>query len=330
MPIRQPAVDLSDSITKHLKNGLPHLLSSLSVREALDRIREQPPRGNIIYFYVVDSEDRLVGVIPTRRLLLAALDATLDSIMIKKPVYLPRSATVLEACELFILHRFLALPVVDAEMKLVGTVDIELYADEIRDSAERDNRDDLFQLIGVHVDAAKRGTSGDAFRERFPWLTSNIVGGLLAAMLTGFFHETLGKLVVLVFFIPVILSLADAVAMQSVSLAIQRMRRAPGSLRQTARLLSREAATGWRLGLACGPIVAVAALLWTRSWIVIGALGISILAALTATAVIGMLVPLLLHLLRKDPKVAAGPIALVTADLFALLFYFGTGALFAG
>ena len=330
MPTRSAAVDLKDPITKHLRNGLPCLRQSFTVGEALERIRTHPPTGTIIYFYVVDDSDRLVGVIPTRKLLLASLETTLVSIMIMKPVYLTTAVTVLEACELFILHRFLALPVVDEERKLIGTVDIELYADEIRGTAERDNRDDLFQLIGVHVDAAKQGTSSNAFRLRFPWLTSNIVGGLLAALLSSLFHETLGKMVILAFFIPVVLSLADAVAMQSVSLAIQGLRSSRKSFRQTVRLLGREASTGWRLGLASGPIVAAAALIWTKSWVVMLAVGASIIASLTVTAVIGMVVPLLLHALRKDPKVAAGPVALVTADLLALLCYFGAGALLSG
>src|SRR5262249_48271465 len=102
-----------------------------SVGEALDWLRTHPPAGRIIYFYVVDGAGVLRGVVPTRRLILSAPGVTIADIMVRQLTTLPITATVLEACEFFILHRLLAFPVVDGGGRLVGIVDVELYTGEI-------------------------------------------------------------------------------------------------------------------------------------------------------------------------------------------------------
>jgi magnesium transporter len=76
--------------------------------------------------------------------------------MISPVVSVPDTATVLEACEFFALHKLLAFPVVDAERKLVGLVDVDLYTDEMADLERRQESDDLFQLVGVYLTEAEQ------------------------------------------------------------------------------------------------------------------------------------------------------------------------------
>ncbi|MBN9119746.1 MAG: Na+/H+ antiporter NhaA [Planctomycetes bacterium] len=122
--------ELNEPITGHMHQNLTRLDSGLTVGEALEWVRRHPPTGRVIYFYVVDKEGRLEGVVPTRRLLLSAPATRLTEIMVRKLVTLPARATVLDACEFFIQYRLLAVPVVDDEGRLLGVVDIELYTDE--------------------------------------------------------------------------------------------------------------------------------------------------------------------------------------------------------
>lgn len=312
---------LDDPVELHARRDFTPLRVEQTIGEALNQIRANPPGGRIIYFYVVNDEDRLVGVVPTRRLLLSPVDAPLADVMIRKVMTLPRSATVMDACEVFVMHKFLALPVVDEERRLLGVVDIELYTDEITDLAQRTSYDDLFQLVGVRAMGNQGGASSWlAFRQRFPWLLCNIVGGILAAFLMGFFQDTLDHLVVLALFVPVVLTLAEAVGIQSVSLTIQAMHRAgrPGGLESVKRELS----TGLLLGFTSAPVVALVAWLWKRQPSVAGTILLSIGLAVTAAALIGMMLPIALSLLKRDPKVAAGPIALVLTDLTTLFLYF--------
>ncbi|MFO0889613.1 MAG: Na+/H+ antiporter NhaA [Isosphaeraceae bacterium] len=128
---QQQLARLSDPATNRMRKDFTPLLAHQTVAEALDWLRRHPPPGRVIYFYVVDEDGRLQGVVPTRRLVLSPPGATVAEIMIGKTVTLPASATVLDACEFFIQHRLLAFPVVDAEGRLLGVLDIDLYTEEL-------------------------------------------------------------------------------------------------------------------------------------------------------------------------------------------------------
>src|SRR5690349_16989107 len=146
--------DFNEPIATHARKDLPLLRARMSVREALDTIRRQGVGERVIYFYALDEEERLSGVIPTRRLLTAPLDASLEEVMIRRVVALPATATVLEACEFFVLYKFLAFPVIDAEHRVVGVVDVGLFRQEMleaeaaEESVVRPPGDDFFEALG--------------------------------------------------------------------------------------------------------------------------------------------------------------------------------------
>jgi magnesium transporter len=292
-----------------------------TVGDALDELRRHPPRGRIIYFYVLDDQERLCGVVPTRRLVLSQPDASLADIMVRKVVTIPARATVLDTCEFFIQHRLLAFPVVDDERHLLGVVDMELYTHEIGQLSDANVRDDLFQLIGVHITQARHGSWLTAFRHRFPWLGCNIAAGILAAFLAGVFQDELNRVVALAFFIPVVLNLAESVSSQSVSLALQLLHGQRPSLQNMAAGLKQELPTGLSLGLASGAVVGIVCLIWLRQpHVAISLLG-GIAGGVTGAAALGMALPMVLRLLRLEPRVAAGPVALAGADILTILIY---------
>jgi magnesium transporter len=313
--------NLNDPVTRHMRRDFTRLRTDQTVGAALASLREHPPQERIIYFYVVDQEDRLQGVVPTRRLLLSPPEQSLTEVMIKPVIAIPDGATVLDACEFFTLHRLLAFPVVDPERRVLGVVDVELYTNELGDLEKREGNQDLFQLIGVHLTAAQQASALASFRTRFPWLLCNIGGGILGALLAGLYEEELQKVVALAMFIPVVLALAESVSTQSVSLALETLH---GQRPTWAALVSKarsEFLTGLLLGIASALVVAGAAFIWLRRMEVVFALLGGITAGVTGAAVFGLLLPYLLRLLRRDPQVAAGPIALALADLITLLIY---------
>ena len=312
---------LQDPITRHMRVDPARLHTDQTVGDALEAVRSHPPEGRILYFYVVDGEGRLKGVVPTRRLLLSPLETPLENIMVREVVGLPDHATVLDACEFFTLHRLLALPVVDADRKLLGVVDVELYTSELEDLDRSQRSDDLFQLIGVHLAEAQQAAPLVAFWHRFPWLMTNIAAGIAAAFLSGMFEAELQRVVALAMFIPVVLALSESVSIQSVSLALQVLRGQQPTWKVIAQRLKSESVTGVLLGAVCGLIVATVAVLWQGDGplaaCLLGGIGIGV----TASAAIGMAMPNVLRMFRRDPQVAAGPIALALADMVTLVAY---------
>jgi magnesium transporter len=125
---------LEHPITRHMRADFARLHVNQTAGEALAAVRANPPSSRVIYFYVVDDEGRLRGVVPTRRLLLSPLERPLAEIMVREVIALPQTASVLDACEFFILHRLLALPVVDEDRRILGVVDIERYSSKISSS----------------------------------------------------------------------------------------------------------------------------------------------------------------------------------------------------
>ena len=316
------APHLSDPVTAHMRTDFAKLSQSLTVGDALATIRNAPPEGRIIYFYVVDDAGRLVGVVPTRRLLLSSESAPLSQIMVTNVISIPTTATVLDACEFFLLHRLLAFPILDSEQRPVGIVDVELYTDELADLDRRDVHDDLFQLIGVHITESNQTSSWSAFRDRFPWLMANIGGGILAAFLSGAFEAELQKAVALALFIPVVLALAESVSIQSVSLSLQALRHQQPTLSSIVTKLRRESLTGLFLGTACAIAVTLVSLLWLGQWQVAVCLFGGITGGVTLAALIGVAMPNLLRWFNREPQVAAGPIALASTDMLTLTIYF--------
>jgi magnesium transporter len=319
---------LRESVARHLRRDFACFLPGQTVAEALEQMRRHPPEGRIIYFYVVDGERRLQGVVPTRRLLLNPLDKRVEDIMVRKVIAIPSSATVLEACEFFTLHRLLAFPVVDEQAHLVGVIDVELYTQELSTIETNESNENMFQLIGVHLTAAQQGSSLASFRGRFPWLLCNLTGGVLAAFLSGIYQDVLGwNEAALALFIPVVLALAESVSIQSVSLALDVMHGQPPTWRGLLQKLRLESLTGLFLGAASAFLVGLVALVWRGEGIVALCLVESIAVGVTAAAVIGMALPYMLRLLRRNPQLAAGPIALALADMITLLIYFNLARL---
>ena len=97
--------------------------------------------------------------------------------MVQRVLTIPETATVLEACEAFVLHKFLAFPIVDYRRRIVGTVDIGLLNEEVFDVAEKQRVDEVFEAMGFRVSQVRDASPVRAFRFRFPWLLATIASG---------------------------------------------------------------------------------------------------------------------------------------------------------
>jgi magnesium transporter len=247
--------------------------------------------------------------------------------MISRVVAIPQTATVLEACEAFVLHKFLAFPIVDDQKRIVGVVDVGLLTEEAFDIAEKEATDELFERIGFHVAEVRDASPVRAFRFRFPWLLATIGSGTVCALLASAYELTLAKSLVLAFFLTLVLGLAESVSIQSMTVTIQALRATQPTLRWYLRAFRREAGTAVMLGAACGTVVGLIVWLWRGAGVAGFAIGASILFALCSACFFGLSVPALLHALRLDPKIAAGPVTLAFTDIFTLLFYFSLAAL---
>ena len=319
--LNQPVLPLA-------RKDFPELRIDYTVQQALDSIRNQGVGEKVVYFYVIDERGKLAGVLPTRRLLTSTLDRRLSEIMLNRVVTLPHTATILDACELFVVHRLLAFPVVDEDRHMIGVIDVDLFTQEVLDIGEREQKDEVFEALGFRVSQVRVATPWRAFRLRFPWLLTTITSGTACAILASAFQMTLERSLVLAFFITLVLALGESVGIQSMALSIQALRAIKPSFGWFTRTLRHEAGTALLLGLGCGALVALIIYLWRGTGLTALVIGGSIVCSLTAACLFGITVPALLHWLRLDPKIAAGPVTLALTDIFTLLSYLGLASLF--
>jgi magnesium transporter len=322
--------DFNSPIINHARKDFPLLDAGMSVADALERIRREGVGERVIYFFATDAERRLVGVLPTRRLLTAPLETRLEEIMVRRVIAIPASATVLEACEFFVLYKFFAFPVVDSARRVVGVVDVSLFAEEMLEAGNDEEQrppatvpsDDVFEALGFRLAQIRGASPWRVFRYRFPWLLATVGAGTACAVLAGAFEATLAGSLVVAFFLTMVLGLNESVSMQSMTLTIQALRVNTLTRRWFFDNLRREIVTSLLLGMACGLLVSAIVWLWRRDVNGAAVVGGGIAVSLVTACLFGFSVPSLLHWLKLDPKIAAGPVTLAVTDFFALAFYF--------
>ena len=313
-------------VSRFLSSSAITLRDDLTVDQALAQLRRQPMAGEsqIVYFYVIDAAGKLVGVLPTRRLLLSPAGAAIRDLVAPGLITLRESDTLFDALELFAMHRLLAIPVVDRAGKFLGILDVSTYTDEVYDLAQNRQLNEVFQLIGLHLEEFRHGSPLKGLRVRLPWLLCNIVGGLACAGLGALFDQVVQQFIILALFIPMILTLAESLSVQSMTLAIE----AAASKSKSAAGLMREALTALLLGVGCGLLVAGISLFWKQPLIVPAVIGGSVMLSMFFAGLLGRAVPKLIYLLKLNPRIASGPVTLAAVDVMTVTVYLSAATLF--
>jgi len=304
------------------------LNENLSVQEALIKIRREGLGERIVYFYVVNDEEKLIGVLPTRKLLIAEPSESIKSIMIKKVIAIKHNLSVYDALEFFVLYKFLAFPIVDEDKRILGIVDVNVFTEEIIDTTERKNLDDVFETIGFRITEIRNASSTKAFRLRFPWLITTIISGIACAVIASSFSSTLEQSILVAFFLTMILGLGESISIQSMTIAIQILHTNQPTMKWFLKNFSKEAQTAIMLGLASAVIVFIAVLLWKMDIVVSVALALSVIAVEVIAALWGLTVPTILHRAKLDPKISAGPMTLALADISTIFIYLSLVSVF--
>ena len=311
--------DLSRKVSDYLTEVHTILFFEDTIQESLDKLRGQKITDKIIYFYVVDKDRKLMGVVPTRKLLLYDPNTKISDIVQYSTVRLKATDTLRDALEVFEKHKLLALPVVDEKDVLKGAVDVELYFEESFDAGDSRHRRDVFQIIGLTLEEKISFWRG--YRLRMPWLFCNMLSGIVCAIISLIHEVVLGQFLVLAMFIPLVLTLSESVSMQSMTQSLQFLRHPKITWRYIFLKTVQEWKTVGLIALSSGFLVGLISLLWKDGFLASLTIGTGILFSVVISASFGICIPVLLHLLRLDPKVAAGPVVLMFADALTTLFY---------
>jgi magnesium transporter len=267
----------------------------------------------------VCDEGRLVGIARIEDVLAAAPDMAMRALMDADPPTVVHGEDEEIAAWKAVRHGESALAVVDDEGLFVGFV----VPRRIVEVLLSEHDEDLARLGGylASTASARHATEepvGLRLWHRLPWLLVGLAGAVLAAGIVGAFEQDLEREVLLAFFVPGIVYMADAVGTQTEALIIRGLS-VGVPIRRVAR---RELVTGVLIGTAlAAAFLPIALVLWGEANVAI-AVAIALLAACSTATVVAMTLPWLLSRLGRDPAFGSGPLATVIQDLLSLVIYF--------
>lgn len=297
------------------------LRADMTVEEAIARIRRVGPDKETIYVcYVISPHRHLKGTVSLREILLAPADKRIEELMHPEPVTVHTRDDQEEVAATALRYDLLAVPVVDAENRLVGIVTV----DDLLEVVEEEVSEDVYRMAGMEE---LPETYFDTrfitlFRRRFIWLLVLMAGQTIAGSILKHFEATLTAVVALVFFIPMLVGSAGSSGTQSATLMIRGL--AVGDIDMSAvwRVLLRESLMGLLLGALLGIAGGAIAVGMGGDPRLFAAVGLAFICTILTANVVGAFLPLLAKRIRWDPAVMAGPFITTVVDFTGLVIYF--------
>lgn len=311
-PVREVAREIHTLISVHK-----------TVEEAIGSIRKNVEQDKyVIYFYVVDDNNKLVGFVNVRDLLRAPAETPIANITQTKIKTILGHQTMQEGFVLMKKFRLYALPVID-KGKFIGILDLQSFFDEEVHMYSNHKRSDVFQSLGSLLEEDPEGSTWQKYRTRFPWIFCNMLGGIVCAIISKFYKVVLLEIIVLAMFIPLVLSLTESIAMQAMTQSIYILERFKESspIKRAIQCIFQDVFLLIIIALTFGTIVGCVSLLWGDGFGAALIIGVSIIISVMVTGVLGALIPITLQSWKLDPKAASGPVVLMVTDVFVTFIY---------
>lgn len=305
------------------------LKDSLTVEQALQRIRNQANASEIIYYlYVTDASRHLTGIVSLRDLVLSSPDVLLADIVTREVVSVYTDTDQEEVARLIQRYDLLAIPVVDREQRLVGVVTV----DDVMDILEQETTEDIYTLGGVQSDGDNYFQTNliAVARKRVVWLfvlllTNTVTGSIIQSQ-----EAVLQQVVALASFIPLLTGTGGNVGAQSSTVVIRGLNTDEIRSLGPGYVIIREAFAGILLGTILGSVATVWSF-WLQGNILVSvAVGTSLIAIALLASVAGSALPFLFRALGLDPALMSAPFITTAVDVLGVLIYFYIARLVLG
>lgn len=348
---RDGLIALLDERTKHEVNALlayaedeagglmnpryARVRPDMTVDEAVSYLRKlaRQSLGTFSYAYVLDEQQRLLGVVSLRELFASAGDRKVRDAMQTGPVTLQENVDQETVSRVFAETDLIAIPVVDAEGRMKGVVTV----DDVVDVVQEEATEDIQKFGGMAALEAPYLAAGffDMVKKRSVVLSALFLGEMLTASAMGHYEEDIARAVVLALFIPLIISSGGNSGSQASTLVIRAMALGEVGLRDVVRVLRRELGAGLVMGSALGVLGFLRVVLWEQfsptygpHYIGIGlAVALSLLGVVLLGTVTGGLLPFLLKRIGLDPASSSAPFVATIVDVAGLVIYFSVASM---
>ena len=316
-----------DSAGGIMTTGYIEINKNMTAKEAIDHMRENALDAETIYYiYVVDNDEKLVGVLSLRELITARDSVIVEDLMSENIISIDVDEDREEAVRLVSKYDLIAIPVIDKNGVLKGIITV----DDIIDVMEEEASEDLYKLAGSseherdvaeNQNATQFQQVTSSVRARIPWLIIILIMGLLSTiLLTKLNFIGYNSIYVkILIFLPVILCLGGGIGMQSSSITIMTL--SNKDVVSTNNIL-KEVLVGLITGTVCGLIGGIGTYIIINDNKVALLVGVSILINMICGATIGAFVPNLLKKLDIDTSIVSAPLVSVILDFIGICIFF--------
>ena len=308
----------------------PELTADEAIRYI--RLQSKDKLEGIFYIYVLDDNQRLLGILSFQDLFRAPSEKRVQEIMKTDVVTVSEHEDQELVARLFARHSFLSLPVVDDQRRLKGII----TADDILHTVQKEATEDIQKLGGMEALQQPYLKVGFFYmlRKRAIWLAALFLGEMLTASAMNHYQEEISRAVVLALFLPLIISSGGNSGSQATTLVIRAMALGEVHLRDWWKIIYREMGTGLGLGLILATIGLVRILLWQALFHIYGphygfvaiAVALSLVGVVLWGTVAGSMLPFLLRRLGFDPASASAPFVATLVDVSGIMIYFTVSA----
>ncbi len=294
-----------------------------TVGHAIDYLRREGEELPELFFdvYVVDPSYKPVGACPVSHLLRASRDTPLAQIM-EQVTEIPVDMDQEEVAYIFDKYRLISAPVVEAGGRLVGQITV----DDIVGVIQEETEEDILALAGVSDAGRDAGFLG-IVRSRLPWLVVNLATEAIAVTVIGPFQPMIAKIAVLVMLLPIVSSLGGNAGTQALTVAVRAIATKELNAANAVRIIARELIVGLLNGAAIGFMLGAGLFLWLHDFKLSLVVFLAIIANLFVAALGGILAPIVLERLGRDPAVSSSVVVTFMTDFFGFLALLGIAAL---
>jgi magnesium transporter len=288
--------------------------------QCLKEMRKQADNVKTVYtIYVVDDNNKLLGLMSLRRLLVTERATAIKDIMFTDIISVKATEENEDVSNIMQKYDLVVLPVVDDSARLLGRITIDDVMDVAKEEAEKD-----YQMAsGISEDVESSDSIWELTRARIPWLLIGMLGGLFGAKIIGIFD--LERNFELAFFIPLIAAMGGNVGIQSAAIVVQGLANDSLKMENMFQKLLKELGIGLLNGIICSLIILGATFLLGYSIELSITVSVSLLAVIVFAALFGTFIPLTLKKYNIDPALATGPFITTVNDVLGLFIYFMIG-----
>ena len=269
--------------------------------------------------YVVDREDKLMGGVALTRLITAAADTPIES-LIKDSEAIPADMMDNEVASLFERYNWLSAPVVDENNKLLGRITIDDVVDIIREDAEHS----MMSMAGLDDEEDTFAPVVKSTQRRSIWLGVNLLTALMAAAVSDLFEATLSQLAVLAILNTIVPSMGGVAGNQTLTLVIRGMALGHVSSANARWLISKELAIGFLNGVIWSVLIASVIAIWKQDLMLGAVIAFAMMINMVAAGLAGASLPIIMKKLKIDPALAGSVILTTITDVVGIFAFLGT------